>query len=103
MNDSTQRFPRYVTDVGGYATAQARTRHAHGYVRAVCSCRIPAPTRYRHGRGSTLLRTDLVIRGFADHLNATITGLKLFFDVLDRSELMAKMKPVSYLEPCPSC
>ena len=28
-------------------------------------------------------------------LNATITGLKFFFDVtLDRSELMAKMKPV---------
>jgi hypothetical protein len=29
-------------------------------------------------------------------LNATITGLKFFFDVtLDRGELMAKMKPVS--------
>jgi integrase/recombinase XerD len=42
------------------------------------------------------LQLHLVDRGTSPiTLNATITGLKFFFDVtLDRSELMAKMKPV---------
>ena len=35
-------------------------------------------------------------------LNATIAGLKFFFDVtLDRGELMAKMQPVRVLEKLP--
>ena len=37
-------------------------------------------------------------------LNATITGLKFFFDVtLDRAELMAKMKPVLCRARCRWC
>jgi integrase/recombinase XerD len=37
-------------------------------------------------------------------LNATITGLKFFFDVtLDRSELMAKMQPVFCRARFPWC
>jgi integrase/recombinase XerD len=68
------------------------------YVRAVLRL-----TKYLHRPPDTATVEDL--RNFQLHLvdcgtspitlNATITGLKFFFDItLDRSELMAKMKPV---------
>jgi site-specific recombinase XerD len=68
------------------------------YVRAVLRL-----AKYLHRPPNTATVEDL--RNFQLHLvdcgtspitlNATITGLKFFFDItLDRSELMAKMKPV---------
>jgi integrase/recombinase XerD len=68
------------------------------YVRAVLRL-----AKYLHRAPDTATVEDL--RNFQLHLvdsgtspitlNATITGLKFFFDItLDRSELMAKMKPV---------
>jgi integrase/recombinase XerD len=68
------------------------------YVRAVLRL-----AKYLHRSPDTATVEDL--RNFQLHLvdcgtspitlNATITGLKFFFDItLDRSELMAKMKPV---------
>ena len=37
-------------------------------------------------------------------LNATLTGLRFFFDItLGRGELMARMQPVKLPRPCPSC
>ena len=91
-------LPAASTDAGGYAAAQARTPHAGG-LRA-CSSeagRLPASTAgYCHDRGSAHFQLHLVDQGTSQiTLNATITGLKFFFDVaLDRSELMSKMKPV---------
>jgi len=59
-----------------------------GYVRAVRKL-----AGYLRRPPDTATVEDL--RNFQLHLNATITGLKFFFDVtLDRAELMSKMKPV---------
>ena len=81
-----------------HADAQARTKTQAVYIRAVRQAgRLPARSP------DTATVEDL--RNFQLHLvdqgtspitlNATITGLKFFFDVtLDRSELMAKMQPV---------
>ena len=99
MNDSTRGdFPASSTHAGRHAAAQARTPNP-GLVRARCSALgglFTPTTGHCHGRGSAQLSTALVDRGTSPiTLNATITGLKFFFDVtLDRAELMAKMKPV---------
>src|SRR5215831_19460229 len=78
--------------------AQARAQDPGGYIRAVCKLaaflrRSPDTATVEDLRRFQL---HLVDQGTSPiTLNATLTGLKFFFDVtLDRHELMAKMQPV---------
>ncbi len=82
---------------------EPKTRTA--YIRAVCKL-----AAFLHRSPDTATAEDL--RRFQLHLvdqgtspmtlNATITGLKFFFDVtVDRSELMAKMQPVRVPQKLP--
>ena len=70
-----------------------------GYIRAVrkLAAFLKALARHRHAlRTCAASSCTWSIEGTSPiTLNATITGLKFFFDVtLDRGELMAKMQPV---------
>jgi len=107
MNDSTREIsPLTSTHVGRHATAQActpDTGRLHPHVRRLAAYlrRAPDSATVEDLRNFQL---HLVDRGTSPiTLNATITGLKFFFDVtLDRSELMAKMKPVFVPRHCRS-
>jgi integrase/recombinase XerD len=99
MNDSTREIsPLRQRMMEDMRAAQARTPYAASYVRAIRRLagylrRPPDTATVQDLRNFQL---HLVARGTSPiTLNAIITGLKFFFDVtLDRSELMAKMKPV---------
>ena len=100
MKDSTREdFTAASTDAGGHAAAQTRTPDA-GHLRACSSASLQvtcaAPPDTATVEDLRNFQLHLVDQGTSPiTLNATITGLKFFFDVtLDRSELMAKMKPV---------
>src|ERR1700691_3783111 len=84
MNDST----REISPLRQRMLEDMRLRKLAGYLR-----RPPDSATVEDLRNFQL---HLVDQGTSPiTLNATITGLKFFFDVtLDRAELMAKMKPV---------
>jgi integrase/recombinase XerD len=86
------------THAGGYAYAQARTKDAEAYIRAVSRF-----AKYLGRSPDTATAEDL--RGYQLHLvdsgtspitlNATITGLKFLFDVtLGHGDVLAKMQSV---------
>jgi len=99
MNTTTPRVsPLRQRMIEDMRMRKLSARTQSGYIRAVRHF-----TGWLHRSPDTASAEDLrryqlhcVDRGVSPiTLNATITGLKFFFDVtLDRSELMAKMKPV---------
>ena len=95
----TRRHAAAPTHDRRHAHAQARRpRRRAGYIRAVRQLAVFLRRSPDTATVEDLRRFQLHL---VDHgtspitLNATITGLKFFFDVtLDRGELMAKMQPV---------
>ena len=99
MDSSTQRIsPLRQRMIDDMRMRKLERKTQEGYIRAVCKLaaflrRSPDSATVEDLRRFQLHLVDQGISPIT--LNATLTGLKFFFDVtLDRHELMAKMQPV---------
>jgi integrase/recombinase XerD len=99
MDSSSQRIsPLRQRMIDDMRMRKLEHKTQEGYIRAVCKL---AAFLRRSPDSATIedlrrFQLHLVDQGISPiTLNATLTGLKFFFDVtLDRGELMAKMRPV---------
>ena len=106
MDSSTQRIsPLRQRMIDDMRMRKLERKTQEGYIRAVCKlatflARSPDSATVEDLRRFQLHLVDQGISPIT--LNATLTGLKFFFDVtLDRHELMAKMQPVRVPQTLP--